>query len=438
MTDTKSILSLGDLADPSADDYLGWTFTEDQAIFSPVVGFAAEWDAMCKPFVVVNIKTTSPDPESCETIEIAALLVDPTGTVTSKFSKLVKVASPVPDDVLKLMGITQEQLAREGQPIAQVMKDYLAFVASRPVFLKDAFIDLPFLKKAAGKTCQTFDEPVYDIDGIALMIWTEVQVMGFDALAAHVRAPQVRPRCIDDAKAALIILLAGRKAAFAEDGAIFNPIAGFASAWEAMCKPFAIVDTETTGGYAESDEILEFAALLVEPSGVITSEFSALVKVKQPLKQEYLELLEITQSMVDLEGIPLPDAMAKFIAFVGNRPAFIHNTKFEQAFFDRAEEKTGQVFDNKVYDTLVMAQMIWNDGGPHNCSRLLKRLGLPQVQGSTLGEAKSTLAVLLAAREAAHHRNCKDLKHLLGSSLQKTSQSSLSLDFNKFAQLGEV
>lgn len=408
MTETKPILSLGDPVDPSADDYSGWTFTEDEAIFSSAVGFAKEWDAMRRSFIVVNIKTTGPDPEACEIIEIAALLVDPIGTVTSKFSQLVQVASPVPDNVLKLVGITQEQLARESQPIAQVMKDYLAFVASRPVFLKDAFIDLPFLKKAAGKTCQTFDEPVYDIDGIALMIWTEVQVMGFDALAAHVRAPQVRPRCIDDAKAALTVLLAARKAAFAEDGAIFNPIAGFASGWEAMRKPFAIVDTETTGRHAESDEILEFAALLVEPSGAITSEFSALVKVKQPLKQEYLELIQITQAMVDLEGIPLPDAMAKFIAFVGNRPAFIHNTKFEQAFFDRVEEKTGQVFDNKVYDTLVMAQMIWNDGGPHSCSRLLKRLGLPQVQGSTLGEAKSTLAVLLAAREAAHHHNCED------------------------------
>ena len=404
MTDVQPMLALGDPVDPSADDYPGWTFTEGEAIFSPTVGFAKEWDAMREPFIVVSIRTIGQDPESCETIEIAALLVDPTGTITSKFFQLVKVASPVPDDALKLMGITPEQLAREGQSLAQVMKDYLAFVASRPVFLKDAFIDLPFLRNAAKKTCQTFDESVYDIDFIALMTWPQVHVMGFDASAAHVRAPQVRPRCIDDAKAALIILLAGREAAFADDGATFDASAGFSGAWKAMREPFAIVDIETTGLHAESDEILEFSALLVDPSGAITSEFSALVKVEQPLKLEIIELVEISQAMVEHEGIPLPNAMAKFLAFVGNRAAFIRNARFEQAFFDNAEEKTGQVFGNKVYDTLVMAQMIWNDGGPHSCNRLMKRLGLPQFQGRTLGEVNSILAILLAARDVAFSR----------------------------------
>ena len=113
------------------------------------------------------------------------------------------------------------------------------------------------------------------------------------------------------------------------------------------------------------------------------------------------EHLRCVPAMVELEGIPLPNAMARFLAFVGNRAAFIHNARFEQAFFDNAEEKTGQVFGNKVYDTLVMAQMIWNDGGPHSINRLIKRLGLPQFQGRTLGEVNSILAILLAAREAA-------------------------------------
>ena len=98
---------------PTADDWLGWTFTEDRAIFDPVVGFAKEWGAMREPFVVVNIETTGLDPESSETIEIAALLVDPSGPVTSEFSRLVKVTNPVSDDLLKLIGVTQEQLALE-------------------------------------------------------------------------------------------------------------------------------------------------------------------------------------------------------------------------------------------------------------------------------------------------------------------------------------
>ena len=202
-----------DPLEPTADDWFGWTFTEDRAIFNPAVGFAKEWGAMRESFVVVNMETTGLDPESSETLEISALLVEPTGTVRSEFSKLVKVAYPVSDDILKLIGVTQEQLALEGLPLAQVMKDFMAFVAFRSIFLQNATVDLPFLKKAMERLDQTFDESVYDIDYMALMIWTEVQVRGFNALAAHVSAPQTRPRSIDDAKAALAILLAAREAA---------------------------------------------------------------------------------------------------------------------------------------------------------------------------------------------------------------------------------
>lgn len=216
MTDTNPMFSLGDPVDPSADDYFGWTFTEDRAIFNPAVGFAKEWEAIRGPFVVVNIETTGLDPESCEIVEIAALQVDPTGTVKSEFSKLVKVTDPVSDDILKLIDVTQEQLALEGMPLAQVMKAFMAFVALRPVFLQNATVDLPCLKKAAESIDQTFDASVYDIDYMALMIWTEVQIAGFNALAAHVGAERVRPRSIDDAKATLAILLAAREAAFSQ------------------------------------------------------------------------------------------------------------------------------------------------------------------------------------------------------------------------------
>ena len=108
--------------------------------------------------------------------------------------------------------------------------------------------------------------------------------------------------------------------------------------------------------------------------------------------------------------------MAKFLAFVGNRAAYIHNARFEQAFFDNAEEKTGQVFGNKVYDTLVMAQMIWNDGGPHSINRLIKRLGLPQFQGRTLGEVNSITVSYthLRAHETGRNLVCR----LLWSTLE--------------------
>ena len=398
MTATTPNLLTTEQSESAADDWLGWTFTEGEAIFSTAVGFAKEWDAMREPFVVVNIKTTGPYPAACETLEISALLVDPTGTVRSEFSRLIEVATPVPDDVLKLVGITQQQLALEGQPVAEVMKEYLAFVASRSVFLQNATVDLPFLKKSAERIDQTYDESVYDIDEIALMTCPH---MGYNESAAQLRATMVRPRCIDDAKVALAILLECRETAFAEEPIVFDPVTEFPNSWAAMRETFAVVCIETTGLYPKTDEILEFAALLVEPSGTVTSEFSVIVKVEQPLKQEIIDLVEITQAMVELEGIPLPEAMAKFLAFVENRPVFIHHSMFDQLFFENAQEKTGQAFSNKVYDTFAIFKMVWTDLAPHSVKNLAKHLGLCHPQQRAIGYAKATLAILLAAREAA-------------------------------------
>jgi hypothetical protein len=51
-TDMKPKLSTSDPLEPSTDDYVGWTFTEDRVIFNLAVRFAKEWDAMSEPFSV--------------------------------------------------------------------------------------------------------------------------------------------------------------------------------------------------------------------------------------------------------------------------------------------------------------------------------------------------------------------------------------------------
>ncbi len=64
------------------------------------------------------------------------------------------------------------------------------------------------------------------------------------------------------------------------------------AAWAATKSQFVVADLETTGLKPESAELLELAALVVEPDGTVVSEFSALVRVPK-LPKEIIELTKM-------------------------------------------------------------------------------------------------------------------------------------------------
>ncbi len=191
---------------------------------------------------------------------------------------------------------------------------------------------------------------------------------------------------------------------FHDDHCTFNPKFGLAAEWEAMRSPFVVADFEVTGIDASVGELLQLAALMVDPSGATTSEFSVLVKVEHPLRDDIVKIVGITQADVN-QGQPLIQAMSAFLAFVGNYPVFIHNAEFDKPFLEKAEKETGLAFHNRVYDTHYMAMMIWTDWSPYSIENLMRHLGLYQAPLCLLDDARATLNVLLAARAAAFTTN---------------------------------
>jgi DNA polymerase-3 subunit epsilon len=187
---------------------------------------------------------------------------------------------------------------------------------------------------------------------------------------------------------------------FLENGCYFDLGAGFKAAWKATTEPFVVVDLETTGLDAEADEILEFSAVLAAPSGVILSEFSALVRVTQPMSDWVQELTGITEAEVEREGRPLAEAMKAFLVFVGSRPIFIHHASFDKAFLVKAAELTRQPFDNVVHDIEDICFYVW-PGMRLNVDNLVKHLGLTKSGERCLDDSKAVLAILLATREEA-------------------------------------
>ena len=162
--------------------------------------------------------------------------------------------------------------------------------------------------------------------------------------------------------------------------------------------PFVVADLETTGLSPDSDEILEFAAVLVKPNGTVINEFTMLVKAQQPVPSEITRLTGITQAEVDANGRPFDYAYPAFKHFIGDRPVFFHNAPFDLGFIARAAARTGSKFENPVHDTLPLAREAWPELPDHKLGTLAMHVGHAESQHRALSDAMAALAVLLVAR----------------------------------------
>jgi DNA polymerase-3 subunit epsilon len=170
--------------------------------------------------------------------------------------------------------------------------------------------------------------------------------------------------------------------------------------WTATDGDFVIADLETTGLSAK-DEILEFAAIIARANGEIAAEFSTLVRVRRPVPALITNLTGITQAQVNRHGIPLTQALPQFLEFIGNRPVFFHNAGFDRRFIRDAAARLGLPFDNPVHCTLSMARAMWPQLPSHKLAILARHVGASAPTHRGLDDVKSTLEVLLAAKEQA-------------------------------------
>ncbi len=168
----------------------------------------------------------------------------------------------------------------------------------------------------------------------------------------------------------------------------------------AMSQPFVVVDVETTGLDAETDELLEIGAVLADPSGAVTQEFSVLVRPSREVPFAITELAGITQAMVDAEGRPLSVALRQFLGRIGDRPLLCHNAPFDASFLQAAARAAKLHFRNPVHDTMPLVRKAWPELGSYRLSALVARACGRRPTHRALSDARATLDVLLAARKA--------------------------------------
>ncbi len=139
---------------------------------------------------------------------------------------------------------------------------------------------------------------------------------------------------------------------------------------------YVVFDTETTGFYAGSDQMIEIGAVKIQ-SGKIVDRFDELIDPHRPIPKKITELTFITDEMVS--GCDTEEHVTKrFLEWVGDCPMVAHNAKFDISFMRAACNKYHfPEFHATVLDTMSIARMLHPEWPNHKLQTLTKRLDIP-------------------------------------------------------------
>ncbi len=139
---------------------------------------------------------------------------------------------------------------------------------------------------------------------------------------------------------------------------------------------YVVFDTETTGFYAGSDQMIEIGAVKIK-DGKIIDRFDELIDPHRPIPKKITELTFITDEMVSGKDNE-ENVTKRFLAWAGDLPLVAHNAKFDISFMKAACNKYGlPEFDYTVIDTMSMARMLHPEWPNHKLQTLTKRLDIP-------------------------------------------------------------
>lgn len=161
---------------------------------------------------------------------------------------------------------------------------------------------------------------------------------------------------------------------------------------------FVVVDLETTGTRAGTDEITEVGAVRVR-GGEVQAELSTFVAIDSPLPTHISRLTGILPG--DLVDAPrLGEVMATFLEFSRGAVLVAHNARFDLGFLRAAASATGNEWPEPLsLCTLTLARRILHSGETrgHRLGTLAAHLGSAvEPNHRALQDARATVDVLHA------------------------------------------
>ncbi|OPL08379.1 MAG: hypothetical protein AVO33_10500 [delta proteobacterium ML8_F1] len=159
-----------------------------------------------QPFVIFDIETTGFSPTDDHIIEIGGVLVR-NKKIVDTFSQLVNPHRLLPQKIIELTGITDDDLA--GKPaIEEVLPKFFEFVGDCPVVAHNAAFDMGFMRNNAKNLGLTFDPIVIDTLKLSRILLKQLKRHRLSSLVKHYGITlENHHRAVDDALATAKIFL---------------------------------------------------------------------------------------------------------------------------------------------------------------------------------------------------------------------------------------
>lgn len=150
------------------------------------------------PIVAFDIETTGLNPKWDRLTEIGAVILE-NGQVTKKFQTFVNPGCPIPQEIIKLTGITDE-MVQDAPSQEEAIRAFLDFVGHRVLAAHNADFDMGFIKEGCTRFGIPFDLTSIDTLALAQNLLPDLGRYKLNLVARHLDLPDFNHhRASDDA-----------------------------------------------------------------------------------------------------------------------------------------------------------------------------------------------------------------------------------------------
>ncbi|MCD6186583.1 MAG: 3'-5' exonuclease [Desulfuromusa sp.] len=155
-----------------------------------------------------------------------------------------------------------------------------------------------------------------------------------------------------------------------------------------------VIDFETTGLYPDNgDRVIEIGAVMLRDLEIV-DQFQSLINPGYFVSGEIESITGITNAM--LSGAPkAPEAMEKFVKFIGTYPLVAHNASFDQHFLETELGYFGKKRPLNFGCTLRIARRLYPDVLNYKLETLVRYKEIPVKSQFHRALADAEMAALL-------------------------------------------